>query len=84
MSYYLEITGVFVEKRVETLEIAQKHHYRPTADYGNDHGDHGRGEFASGFGGRAGSRGPSKEDRGEVVRESHFQSFFSLFPPKFK
>ena len=25
MSYYLEITGEFVEKRVETLEIAQKH-----------------------------------------------------------
>ena len=77
--------GGFVEGRLETLENCSKtHHYRLTADYENDHGDDGRGEFASGFGERAGNRGHSKEDRGEVVRESHFHSFFSLFPPKFK
>ena len=77
--------GGFVEGRLETLENCSKtHHYRLTADYENDHGDDGRGEFASGFGGRARNCGRLKEDRGVVLRESHFQSFFSLSPPKFK
>ena len=85
LSYYLETTGEFVEKRVETLENCSKtHHYRLTADYENDHGDDGRGEFASGFGGIARNCGRLKEDRGVVLRESHFQSFFSLSPLKFK
>ena len=71
--------GGVVEGRVKTLENCSKtHHYRLTADHKNDHGDNRRGEFASGFGGRAGSRGRAKKDRGVGLRESHFQSFLTL------
>ena len=68
-----ETQGGLLRNGSKRHKIAQKHTMivKP-ADYENDHGDVGRGELASGFGGQARHFGLPKEDGEPFCLSSNF------------